>query len=425
MLISAYLMDELPDPAAVAVADSVATRFADDPRAIAAAAKALTTAGAYARAVSLLERAIAIDSAAEPPGSGLCLVCPHLEQLGYLYLWWDSLDAASRTARRSLSHRPDAFAPLHTQTLAATWRGDSASAYASFRRMLALNKSERSWKLYLDLRLGDYATFLRDVPQLLSSASPSDWGTGAWLTIIALRNLGRLDEATRLHRTGALPWLPKVVAERSPDEHNVGILAYERGDYREAARAFRALSAGDLSSLAPGERARRLTWQGTLSGMALAAAGDTTALRALADSVERWGRGSLYGRDQRSHHYLRGMLQSIVGDHAGAVREFREAIHSPSLGFTRVNYELARCLLALDRPSEAVAALQPALRGELDASNLYITRTELHELLAQAFDRGGQRDSAAAHYRVVANAWRQADAQFRTRYERAAAYIAR
>ena len=77
-----------------------------------------------------------------------------------------------------------------------------------------------------------------------------------------------------------------------------------------------------------------------------------------------------------------------------AVREFQAAIHSPNIGFTRVNYELARALLRLGRPADAVDTLQSSLRGEIDASNLYITRTDLHELLAEAFDRAGQRDSA-------------------------------
>ena len=107
-----------------------------------------------------------------------------------------------------------------------------------------------------------------------------------------------------------------------------------------------------------------------------------------------------------------------------AVRSFRAAIHSPNLGFTRVNYELARALLRLGRPAEAVSTLQSSLRGEIDASNLYITRTDLHELLAQAFDSAGQRDSAATHYRSVVNAWRRADARYQPRRDRAAAWLA-
>jgi predicted Zn-dependent protease len=159
--------------------------------------------------------------------------------------------------------------------------------------------------------------------------------------------------------------------------------------------------------------------------MALAAAGDTFALRTLADSVEVWGRGSLYGRDRKTHHYLRGMVHQAAGRHEDAAREFRAAIHSPTMGFTRVNYELARCLIRLDRPREAIAALQPALRGDLDAGALYITHTELHEVLAQAFDRARMADSAAVHYRAVVKAWARADREFWPRRDMAQTWLAR
>jgi predicted Zn-dependent protease len=159
--------------------------------------------------------------------------------------------------------------------------------------------------------------------------------------------------------------------------------------------------------------------------MALAAAGDTLAVRALADTAERWGSESAYGRDRRASHYLRGMGLIASGRDADAAREFAAAISSPSLGFTRVNYELGKVLLRLRRPAEAIAALQPALRGEIDASNLYVTRTELHEVLARAFDAAGQRDSASAHYRAVVRAWRRADAPFHARRDSASAWLTR
>jgi hypothetical protein len=66
----------------------------------------------------------------------------------------------------------------------------------------------------------------------------------------------------------------------------------------------------------------------------------------------------------------------------------REAIHSPTNGFTRVNYELGRrccdsTVLRKQFPSPV------ALHGGIDGSNLYLTRTDVYELLAQAFDRLG------------------------------------
>jgi hypothetical protein len=125
------------------------------------------------------------------------------------------------------------------------------------------------------------------------------------------------------------------------------------------------------------------------------------------------------------HHYLRGLLHVSAGRDDDAVRAFRSAINSPSLGFTRVNVELAKASLRLERPRDAIAALQPALRGEVDASNLYVSRTEIHELLADAFDRAGERDSAAVHWRKVSTGWKRADPAFRARWERANRWLAR
>lgn len=415
MLITARLLVDDGSPAAIAVAESLAAKYPDDARALAVTGRVRASAGDWSGAVALLERAIALDSVAEPAGSTTCFTCPHLEQLGDAYLWSDSLDAAERTARRYAARRPAAFTPLHLLTVVAARRGDSAQTYERFRQLLAHNVTDRTWKLNLDLRLENYETFAAGISQLLSSSFHVDWNNGSWMQIIALRNQGRLREATLFHRTGTLPGLPARTAEHVPDGYNAAILAFERGETREAARLFRALNPREPSSWASGQMARIHAWHGALAGMALAAAGDTGAVRAMADSVEQWGRGSVFGRDPRLHHYLRGLLHAAAGRHADAVTEYQAAIYSPSLGFTRVNLEMARSLLALDRPADAVAILQPALRGEIDASNLYLTRTELHELLATAFDRAGQPDSAARHWRGVVAAWRNADPQFATR----------
>ena len=63
--------------------------------------------------------------------------------------------------------------------------------------------------------------------------------------------------------------------------------------------------------------------------------------------------------------------------------------------------------------------VRAALHGDLDGANLYMTRTDLHELLAQAFDRLGQRDSAMVHYRAVVRAWEQADPVYHARRDSA------
>jgi tetratricopeptide (TPR) repeat protein len=425
LTITANVLAADQDPGSIIVAESLATRYPDDPRASMTLARVRLALGDYAGATRANENAITLDSIAQVPGSTTCRLCSDLAHLIDIYFWWDSLPAALRTAQRLLRVQPGSAEAVRTLALASARLGDSASAYGYFRRLSALGATDRAWRLHLDLTLENYDLVERNVQQLLASSSMSELGTGAWLYSIALRNQGRLRDATMLNQTGMLPGLPVPAVDREPGLFITAILAFERGDFREAARAFDHLWATDPMPRSQGVKARRQAWQGTLKGMALSASGDTMAVRALVDSVERWGQGSAYGRDRRAHHYLRGLLHAAASRHEDAVREFREAIHSPSLGFTRVNYELARCLLRLDRPREAVTALQPALRGEIDASNLYITRTELHELLADAFERAGQRDSAAVHYRAVVKAWQRADPEFHARRERAAAAVNR
>lgn len=425
LTITAGLLVDEGEPLALAVAESLTTRFPDDPRALSTLARARWTDGDWPGAASALERAIALDSIGEPRGRPTCQLCQDYAQLAEVYLWADSLAAVDRTMRRYLLTKQDSH-PWYVLTLNAARLGDSASAYDAYRRMYADGGGDRQHvKLRVDLLLGDYETVERDARALLGSPWAHEWGLGADAYLIALRNEGRLREAMQFHRTGTLPGLPTPAVPLVPNDFDEGILAFERGEPRAAAAVFANKARANVSQWSPGYQARVRTWNSTLEGMALAAAGDTAGVRSLIDSVERWGSRSAYGRDRRAHHYLRGLMRVATKHDDDAVREFKLAIHSPNVGFTRVNYDLARALLRLGRPQEAVATLQSSLRGEVDASNLYITRTELHELLARAFDAAGQSDSASAHYRAVAKAWKRADPEFSERRSQATGWLDR
>jgi hypothetical protein len=80
---------------------------------------------------------------------------------------------------------------------------------------------------------------------------------------------------------------------------------------------------------------------------------------------------------------------------------------------------LARAYLRAGRPRDAVQVLRPAVHAALDGSALYLNRTEMHEVLAQAWEGAGGRDSAASHYDVVARAWSAGDPAFKARAEKA------
>ena len=416
----------LGSPRALPVAETLATRYPNDSRALAAVARARQFAGDWEGAARALERAIVIDSAALGPTTP-CYLCKDLASLADVYFWSDSLRSALRAARRYAALRPDWSPAWELVTWAAARQGDTAVVRDALRKSTLHNPEPRNPLLEVRIKilLDQYEDIEDNLKLLLESPKRDDFLEARWWLLIALRNQGRYRDAQHLLTTGALPGVAQRQASNVPDEVNEGILALERGDSRAgAARFVRGWEEPLSSGLSPGMAARYHAWRGTLAGMAMAAAGDTAALRRMADSVEYWGARSIYGRDRRAHHYLRGLLSTAARRDDDAIREFHEAIYSPTLGFTRVNFELGRALLRRNRAREAVAVVAPALRGEVDAANLYVTRTELHELLAQAYDRAGVTDSAAVHYRAVVRAWANADEAFHARRDAARTWLA-
>jgi DNA-binding SARP family transcriptional activator len=426
-LITTDLTGRLESPDALVQADSMAARWPNDARVLATSARVRFHAGDWSGAASALERSVGLDSAA---ATDICYVCEDLGALAEVYFWWDSLPAARRAAERYARLRPNMPQAWEVMAWSATRAGDTASARRAFRRIIetapapapASAPYEARFKLMLEM----YDTVQADVRPLLESPKRDDVLDARWWVLIALRNQGRLREAREFNETGRLAGVAPPLVTTSAEPVNEGMLALERGDSKEAAAAF-AHHRGRVNPDAwlPGFAARNLAWTGTLLGMALAATGDTSAVLRMADTVEYWGQRSLYGRDRRSHHYLRGLVHAAAGRNDDAIRELTQAIHSRTLGFTRVNFELGRVLLRQNRAREAMDVLAPALRGEIDASNLYVTRTELHELLAQAFDRAGEPDSAAVHYRTVVRAWANADEMFHARRNSARAWLTR
>ena len=146
-------------------------------------------------------------------------------------------------------------------------------------------------------------------------------------------------------------------------------------------------------------------------------AGDTTAARSLADSIERIGRQSYYGRDKLLYHHVRGMLFFAQHDFANAERELRTAEWAAN-GWTRTNIELARAQSAQDHYGDAIATLRDAYFAPLDAMARYVPRSELDWWMARTFAAAGRADSAAVYSRYVRAAWQRADPAIRARWNR-------
>jgi DNA-binding SARP family transcriptional activator len=415
LAITAEFRAEDMDPSATAIAESLATKYPMDPRGHEYLWKAHFFRGDWAASVIAIERAIALDSASEPAGRQGCRLCNDFYDLSETYFWWDSLAAAERTAQRMLRLRPDWHNSWDMLAHSAAAKGDTAAAHLYARHFREASPIPVSPFYFVrrDMLVEDYDRADAVLQTYLDSPRPDEIGEAVWLESILLRNEGRINEGLKL-----------AIDHRGPQDMNIAVTALEGGNARLALPELLARDKSDVSFMSPSLQARQHAWNNTLIGMALLVAGDTGAVRHLADTVEYWGRRSLYGRDQRAHHYLRGMLLVAQGRDNEAASELREAIHSTTNGFTRVNYELGKVLLRLNHPAEAVPIVRAALHGDIDGSSMYVTRTDLHEVLAQAFDRMGNRDSAAVHYRAVAKAWVRADSRYQARRAVASTWLA-
>lgn len=413
---------EAPVAEKLALAREFARRYPEDPDAHATLGSALFAAGDWAGSVAAFQRSIAIDSTAGATAGSYCRVCSTMGGVIASYLWWDSVAAAERSARRLIAFRPDEASGWVSvmEPLLRQGRRAEAEAAAARATALAVVKPDHSALLDRDLiRAGRADELEARLVGELNSATADGPGERPWLLTFSLRNQGRLREAERLAQDGIVPG-SGIRIDRPLDPFSAGIIALERGQPRESARRFLDLVAGDRGrNDAPAFKARLLAFHITLAGTALHAAGDTAAVRALADSVERIGAHSSFGRDPRLHYFLRGLLLQSQNRHADAVEAFRRSLFSTTEGYTRANLELARSLMALRRHAEAIEVLRPALRGGVDGSNTYVTHTELREALAHAYEGAGKPDSAAAQYVLVERAWRRADPEFGDRYREA------
>ena len=414
LLILTHIRSGFSEPSAVPVAESLITRYPNDPEGLVRGADPL----ADDRAFALLNRAIALDSAAGAERSAYCRLCEAFSLLVFRYLSVDSLEAAEQAARRWMSFRPKDYQPWLVVAEVQLAAGNRAEAEAAQTRAMALGApppDEGFRRLVWSLRTDDLQTANEECRTGLARAAGDLLTDYRWYCTISLRAQGRFRDGLQLLRSG------------HPNPAHDAMLAMNLGDPMEAAQRFLWLSrqAGGYQTQSPGWLARNLTWNLALAGTAFAEGGDTLSVRRLVDSVESTGRRSLYVRDRQLHHFLRGLLLAKAARLDSAAQEFRAALTSPSLGYTRVNYELGKSLIALHRPAEAIPIVRAPLHGGLDGPGLYLTRTETHELLARAFDAAGQRDSAAAHYVIVERAWRSADESLKPRYEAARQWLAR
>ncbi|HSA55333.1 MAG TPA: BTAD domain-containing putative transcriptional regulator [Gemmatimonadaceae bacterium] len=412
LIIEAGWAQHRRDPSLVAVAETLAVRYPLEIEGHLYSGLSLVMSGRPADGIVPLRRVVSLDSLGLERGPARCHACEAMGILLGSYVMIDSLPAALREARRWVEKQEESIRAWREYGSVLLVAGRSEEAAAAFRRAAAIDP-----RLEDDPGLTAVLWILQDRPAVAEQELRRIGMAGdalrrfetQWYLAIALREQGKLAEAL------AAAELARGVRRRPPEDTVIteGYLMHAQV-LLESGAARQAASIMDSLARREPRFPDRSAWAMVHRATALAAAGDTAPLPSLADTLLGLGAGTL--NRQHVHHYVRGLLHEARGDAEGAVRELRQAL---ATGPSRTYLRLGALLTRLGRPGEAVPVLQAALRGGIEGRSLYTTRTELHETLALAWDAARRPDSAAAHWRVVAESWRDADPVLRPRRDAA------
>jgi tetratricopeptide (TPR) repeat protein len=419
------------------IAETLATRYPTEVEGHYYLGRALVNGGSFLEAIAPFRRVEVMDSLSLRGTTARCAACDALHQQVAAYMLADSMAAAERVARRWIAARPNDWVArlVLGRILSVVNRVDEATT--AFRLSDSLDVLGSNWEPMVSLwtREGEFARADDRLRRELEKGSRGEGGEteavntneARWFLTISLRYQGRLNEALGIAKAFRLGGVRRDRPRDRPPPGAVELAALQQaqvlrelGRYRESAALFDSISrftvaGADSAAIQSGQ-----VWSLTHEAGALAAGGDTARLEALADTIEAYGSGSNLARDSRMHHHVRGLLLAARGADSMAVTEFRRAVFSVSAGYTRTNVEMAKSLLRLRRYAEAISILEPAMRGSLEASNLYVTYPEIRLLLAQAYAGAGERDRANRELDWVRRAWVSADPFVRPQLDLAA-----
>jgi tetratricopeptide (TPR) repeat protein len=373
------------DPTATSIADSLRIIDPRNPEGDLELGKSLASTGDFLASIPVFRRAITLDSAGFAGPVWNCSGCDAFERLTWTYFAVDSLEAGESAAREWIASSSRSYKPWFALAWSLAHRNLEREAIDAWRHATTLDPTAASSEypdVQLRLFLEDYSVADRLLDSIARAGRESARVYALWWSIISLRS-GATAGGASLCNTG-------VRTASMFTSRLLPSLGRSFSSMREAGIAllFEALTnANPAGASMPSVQARQRTWGLARAATAAASMKDTSALKLLADSIERVGRLSPLERDKRLHYYVRANVLMARGARAAAADEYRRAIESPTVGYTRINLELGRVLLLLGRAPEAAVITRAALHGQLESNNYYVTRTELHELLAQAPSR--------------------------------------
>lgn len=392
---------------AVEVAESLAAYAPRDPDALMVYGRALSLDGRYAESGRQFLRVADLDTVGLYDEDVRCRSCEAHYELRIAYMSTDSLRALERTARQWARHHPKSkrvqnnlIWALESLELFDEAEAAARSAFGPQYRV----PTDLTGVWIRKLRFDDVDAHWQNELRTKNDDSRS----GAfWGQFISMRTQGRLNEALIAARG---------YRDLHPDREALleGIALHEMGRFREAARIHEAharKSAGERSQ----PRAMWYAWDLAHAAASYAALGDTARLRSIEDTIRVYGALSASSRHQRLHHYVRGLRLRVLGREREALEAFEAAMVTASYGYNRMALELGRASLANGKPQRAIEVLRSSLRGPISANGLYASRTDLMEILGDAYVMNQQPDSAAAVYGRVLESWKKADPSMRPR----------
>jgi len=405
-----------------AIGETLAVRYPTEVEGPYYLGRALVNAGAFIDAIVPLHRVELMDSLSLRGGDARCASCDALLQQVVSYQLADSLAASERVVRRWIAARPATWVAYVELGRVLTAVGRVDEALSVFRTADSLDALGSHWEplVTLWIRTGQFAR----ADEMLRGeiAKGGDEVEAHWFLAISLRHQGRFSEAlgeAKAYRRGTAGRERVTPDAAQPAALLEAQVLRELGRYRESAALFDSISRFRVVGAEPSALASGRVWALTHMAGALAAGGESARLESLADTIEVWGAGSNLARDNRLHHHVRALLLVARGNDSAAVTEFRHSIFSIPLGYTRTNVEMAKALMRLGRYAEAAQVLEAALRGSLEAANLYVTHSEIRLLLADAYRGADQRDRANQQLDWVRHAWEKADPPVRAQLDAA------
>ena len=399
-----------------ALARGLMRRYPRDPRTYQMLESILLSQGDFDEAESVAIAGLALDSLAMRAGRGPCAQCKGFSSVIYMRWLRGDYGGAAAWAQRWITEQPDAASAWSYLGWTLAYAQQTDSAVAVMRRALALSGNEL-WILDQVARVllvaRRYAAADSVIGQM-ERLHPGDLGHPADLRALLAREHGRPREANRI--------IDALIARSPLDAFGTEVVRADNhrmmGDYDGAVRIYESSSHNGPQRTLPENpgSARAFCWHHALAADALGETGDTTWLRAVADSLEAACKRSYYARDWRLYHHVRGLIAARAGRHTEAELEFMQAIWVRIEGWSRTVVELAKARMALGRPRDAITALRTAYATRLDAMGRYVPISELDHWMAKAFAQAGERDSARVYTAYVERALQHAEPDIRARW---------